>query len=460
MSRISEDVSRVRMYIGPAIMYIMNLVVLFSLVIYSMLNINAYLSIYVLLPLPILAFLIYKVSDLINVKSEQISVALSGLTSRAQEVFSGVRVIQSFAIDKQIQHEFYDASNAYKEQNISLAKIESFFAPLMLLLIGLSTLMVVYIGGKEIQIGNFTTGNIAEFVFYINMLTWPVASLGWCVSLIQRAEASQKRLNSFLNDDEIIQNHSTQPLETIETIELKDVSFTYFDTKIEALKNINCTIKKGDKIAIVGKTGSGKSTFAELLLRTYDTEHGEILVNQKNIQQINLKAYRDKIGYTPQDVFLFSDTVKNNILFGTDLVRENDSESEMQKFATIANVHNDIIGLQKQYETVVGERGVMLSGGQKQRISIARSLAKNPELVILDDCLSAVDANTEKIILDNLNTTLKNKTVIFITHRIFSIMNFNQILVLDNGIIVEQGNHQELLNKNGVYFDLYQLQNE
>ncbi|MBK8352174.1 MAG: ABC transporter ATP-binding protein [Saprospirales bacterium] len=460
MSRISEDVSRVRMYVGPAIMYIMNLIVLFSLVIYSMLNINAYLSIYVLLPLPILAFLIYKVSDLINVKSEQISVALSGLTSQAQEVFSGVRVIQSFAIDKQIQHEFYDASNAYKEQNISLAKIESFFAPLMLLLIGLSTLMVVYIGGKEIQIGNFTTGNIAEFVFYINMLTWPVASLGWCVSLIQRAEASQKRLNSFLNDDEIIQNHSTQPLETIETIELKDVSFTYFDTKIEALKNINCTIKKGDKIAIVGKTGSGKSTLAELLLRTYDTEHGEILVNQKNIQQINLKAYRDKIGYTPQDVFLFSDTVKNNILFGTDLERENDSESEMQKFATIANVHNDIIGLQKQYETVVGERGVMLSGGQKQRISIARSLAKNPELVILDDCLSAVDANTEKIILDNLNTTLKNKTVIFITHRIFSIMNFNQILVLDNGIIVEQGNHQELLNKNGVYFDLYQLQNE
>ncbi|MFN8283617.1 MAG: ABC transporter ATP-binding protein [Chitinophagales bacterium] len=459
MSRISEDVSRVRMYIGPAIMYIMNLIILFSMVIYSMIYINAYLSIYVLLPLPILAFLIYKVSDLINVRSEQISIALSNLTSRAQEVFSGVRIIQSFAIDQQIQTEFKDASNAYKEQNIGLAKIESFFAPLMLLLIGLSTLMVIYIGGKEIQKGNFTAGNIAEFVFYINMLTWPVASLGWCVSLIQRAEASQKRLNSFLNDDAIIHNNSTEHIESIENIEFKNVSFTYTDTQIEALKNIDCTINKGDKVAIVGKTGSGKSTFAELLLRTYDVEQGEILINKKNIQQINLDAYRDKIGYTPQDVFLFSDTVKNNLLFGSKNEAQF-SEDTITEFATVAHVHNDIIGLQKQYETIVGERGVMLSGGQKQRISIARSLVKNPELVILDDCLSAVDANTEKIILDNLHTTLSDKTVIFITHRIFSIMNFNKILVLDNGEIVEHGNHQQLLQKNGIYYDLYQLQNE
>lgn len=454
MSRISEDVSRVRMYIGPAIMYFINTAALFTMVIYVMFDINAYLSFLVLLPLPILVFSIYKVSDIINKKSEQISIALSGLTTRAQEVFSGVRVIQSFAIDKQIQKEFYDASNDYKQQNISLAKVDSFFAPLMLLLIGLSTLLVVYVGGIEVNKGSFTAGNIAEFVFYINMLTWPVASLGWCVSLVQRAEASQKRINNFLEDKNEIINQPTVPLKTIESIAFNHVTFIYPDTGIQALTDINFEIIKGEKIAIVGKTGSGKSTIAELLLRTYDVEIGNVSINQQNIKNIDLVGYREKVGYTPQDVFLFSDTVNNNILFGNDI----DKQNLIEKYATIAHVHNDILQLPKKYETIVGERGVMLSGGQKQRISIARSLIKEPEVVLLDDCLSAVDAKTEKTILDNLYATLKDKTVIFITHRIFAIMNFDKILVLDDGKIVEQGNHAELMLLKGNYHDLYQLQ--
>ncbi len=454
MSRISEDVSRVRMYIGPAIMYSINLAALFIMVIFVMFKINAYLSFLVLLPLPVLTFSIYKVSDVINKKSERISVALSELTTRAQEVFSGVRVIQSYAIDRQIQEEFYAASDDYKQQNISLAKVESFFAPLMLLLIGLSTLLVVYIGGKEVAEGSFTTGNIAEFIFYINMLTWPVASLGWCVSLIQRAEASQKRINAFLEDTTKIPNHSEEPLAAIHRISFNHVSFIYPDTGIQALTDISFDIQKGEKIAIVGKTGSGKSTIAELLLRTYDIETGELLINGKSIKDINLTAYRTKIGYTPQDVFLFSDTVKNNILFGND----NRPDSDVEKYASIACVHDDIIQLPKKYETVVGERGVMLSGGQKQRISIARSFIREPEVVVLDDCLSAVDAKTERTILDNLHSVLQNKTVLFITHRIFAVMNFDRILVLDNGSIAEQGNHEQLMNKKGLYYDLYQLQ--
>jgi ATP-binding cassette subfamily B protein len=459
MSRISEDVSRVRMYIGPAVMYLINTTALFTMVIYVMFDINAYLSFLVLLPLPVLVYSIYKVSDVINKKSESISIALSGLTSRAQEVFSGVRVIQSFAIDKQIQKEFYQASEDYKNQNISLARVDSFFAPLMLLLIGLSTLLVVYIGGIEVSKGSFTAGNIAEFVFYINMLTWPVASLGWCVSLIQRAEASQKRINNFLQDNNEIINQPTNTLETIEHISFNHVTFVYPDTGIQALTDISFDIKKGEKIAIVGKTGSGKSTLAELLLRTYDVENGSLTINGSNIRQIDLAKYRNCIGYTPQDVFLFSDTVKNNILFGSERKNESESDNErVKKYAAIAHVHNDIMQLPKKYETVVGERGVMLSGGQKQRISIARSLIKEPELVLLDDCLSAVDAKTEKTILDNLYATLHDKTVVFITHRIFAIMNFDKIFLLEDGKIAEQGTHAELMEMRGLYHDIYQLQ--
>jgi len=454
MSRISEDVSRVRMYIGPAVMYLINTTALFAMVIYVMFDINFFLSLLVLLPLPILVFSIYKTSNIINIKSERISIALSNLTSRAQEVFSGIRVIQSFAIDKQIQEEFHQASEAYKKQNISLAKTDSFFMPLMVLLIGLSMLLVIYIGGIEIQNGSFTTGNIAEFVFYINMLTWPVASLGWCVSLIQRAEASQKRINQFLQDKNEIKYNSEILLNEIKSIQFKDVTFIYPDTGIQALSNINLTIQKGEKVAIIGKTGSGKSTIAELILRTYDIEYGEIKINQHALSKINLEDYRAEIGYTPQDIFLFSDTINNNISFGS----EQTSEEKIIEYAKVAHVHNDIQQLTNKYKTIVGERGVMLSGGQKQRISIARSLFRNPEFILLDDCLSAVDAHTEKTILTNLNKTLLNKTVVFITHRIFAIMNFDKILVLDDGKIVEQGKHQELLNLRGIYYDLYQLQ--
>jgi ATP-binding cassette subfamily B protein len=420
-----------------------------------MFNINAYLSFLVLLPLPVLVYAIYKVSDIINKKSEQISIALSGLTTRAQEVFSGIRVIQSFAINQQIQKEFYDASKDYKDKNISLAKVDSFFAPLMLLLIGISTLLVIYIGGIEVSKGSFTTGNIAEFIYYINMLTWPVASLGWCVSLIQRAEASQKRINHFLEDKNEIINQPTAPIEHINQIEFKHVTFVYPDTGIQALTDISFHINKGEKIAIVGKTGSGKSTIAELLLRTYDIEQGKICINDYNLKDIDLIDFRQKTGYTPQEVFLFSDTVQNNILFGSESTKD---KEKVEKYATITHVHNDILQLPKQYETIVGERGIMLSGGQKQRISIARSLIKEPELVVLDDCLSAVDAKTEKIILDNLHQNLQNKTVIFITHRIFAAMSFDKIIVLNDGKIAEQGNHTTLIKKKGIYFDLYQLQ--
>lgn len=454
MSRISEDVSRVRMYVGPAVMYLINTAALFAMVIYVMFDINFYLSILVLLPLPILVYAIYKVSSIINIKSENISIALSALTTRAQEVFSGIRVVQSFAIDKLVQDEFYEASNHYKNQNISLAKVDSFFMPLMVLLIGLSMLLVVYIGGIEITKGSFTAGNIAEFVFYINMLTWPVASLGWCVSLIQRAEASQKRINHFLEDKNEIRNDATTSIDEIKAIAFKDVTFTYPDTGIQALTNINLEIKKGEKVAIIGKTGSGKSTIAELILRTYDIQLGAININQFNIQDIDLVGYRDKIGYTPQDIFLFSDTIKNNIIFGQD----NIANETIEQYAKVAHVHNDIHQLPKQYDTIVGERGVMLSGGQKQRISIARSLVKNPELILLDDCLSAVDAHTEKTILNNLQETLRNKTVVFITHRIFAIMNFDKILVLEDGKIIEQGNHAQLMDLKGTYYDYYQLQ--
>ena len=325
----------------------------------------------------------------------------------------------------------------------------------MLLLIGISTLLVIYIGGIEVSKGSFTTGNIAEFIYYINMLTWPVASLGWCVSLIQRAEASQKRINHFLEDKNEIINQPTAPIEHINQIEFKHVTFVYPDTGIQALTDISFHINKGEKIAIVGKTGSGKSTIAELLLRTYDIEQGKICINDYNLKDIDLIDFRQKTGYTPQEVFLFFDTVQNNILFGSESTKD---KEKVEKYATITHVHNDILQLPKQYETIVGERGIMLSGGQKQRISIARSLIKEPELVVLDDCLSAVDAKTEKIILDNLHQNLQNKTVIFITHRIFAAMSFDKIIVLNDGKIAEQGNHTTLIKKKGIYFDLYQLQ--
>lgn len=454
MSRITEDVSRVRMYLGPAIMYFINLVTLFAMIIFTMFKINAYLSFIVLLPLPILSYSIYKVSTLINLKSENIQSKLSDLTSFCQETFSGIRVIKSFVRERDNEVLFDKNCDDYKSKSLELAKVEALFSPMMLLLIGLSTVLTIYIGGMEVMRGRFTTGNIAEFVFYINMLTWPVASLGWLVSLVQRASASQKRINEFLNTPPDIVNENQVKLDSVDTIEFENVSFDYPDTGIKALKNINLKINKGNKVAIVGRTGSGKSTFAELLLRCYDTTTGVVKINGEDIKKIDLHKFRELTGYVPQDVFLFSETITNNILFGLRPSQEANPEEAARK----AVIDKDITKLRHGYDTLVGERGVMLSGGQKQRISLARALIKDPDLLILDDCLSAVDVRTENKILNNFKKEFEGRTVIFITHRLFSQMDYDTIYVLDNGSIVESGKHEELLAKKGVYFDMYQKQ--
>ena len=456
MSRATEDVGHVRMYLGPAIMYAINLTVMFSLVIFTMFKINAYLSFIVLLPLPILSISIYKVSDIINKKSARIQEKISGLTSMAQETFSGIRVLKSYVREKNSSRRFNEACVDYKEESLGLAKVQAFFAPLMLSLIGLSTILVVYVGGLEVAKGRFTPGNIAEFVFYINMLTWPVASLGWLASLVQRAAASQKRINDFLHTVPDINNDQAKSIEKIGSIVFDNVSFTYPDTGIEALKSINLEIKEGEKIAVIGRTGSGKSTLAELILRTYDVSEGYISFSGKDIRTLYSGSYRDRIGYVPQDVFLFSDSIDRNIRFGN----EDIGPEEVRKAAFWSDVILDIEQLPEKYKTIVGERGVTLSGGQKQRVSIARALVKNPELVILDDCLSAVDAVTEERILRNFNRALKNKTLIFVTHRIFSLMDFDTIYVLNKGRIEEQGTHEQLLSKKGLYYDLFLLQQE
>lgn len=454
MSRISEDVSRVRMYTGPAIMYITGLIVTFALVIYSMLYINPYLTFWTLLPLPILSYSIFKVSKSVNIKSEVIQKTMSALTSKAQESYSGIRVIQGYARDKQVQKEFEDLTHQYKNESLSLARVEAFFGPLMLFLVGVSTLLAIYMGGIEVSKGTFTAGNIAEFVVYINMLTWPVASLGWAVSLVQRAAASQKRINEFLSTAPEIVSGNKFSIENIFSIKFDNVSFTYEDTGIEALKNVTFEVKKGEKVAIVGKTGSGKSTVAELLIRNYDPNEGQISINGVDFKDVQLESYRNELGYIPQEVFLFSDTVSNNIRFGKNDIDQN----TIEHYAKVASVYDDIMSLPKQFDTVVGERGVMLSGGQKQRISIARALAKDPSVLILDDCLSAVDAKTENVILSNFEKSWKDKTIFSITHRLFTIRNFDKILVFDEGRLVEVGNHIDLYNKRSFYYDLYQLQ--
>ena len=460
MNRIAEDVSKVRSYTGPAIMYMINLVTVISLSIFFMWQSSPHLTIYVLVPLPILAVIIYFVNTVIHKKSEQIQASLSDLTSNAQESYSGIRIIKSFVQEKIMYNYFTKNSEKYRKNALALAKVEAIYFPSITLLVGLSILFTIMIGGIYYinhQHG-VTLGTIVEFVVYVNMLTFPVSAIGLTASMVQRAAASQKRINEFLDIKPTIKNDKdATPLDSIEKIEFENVNFIYENTGIMALKNFNLTIKKGEKIAITGKTGSGKSTIAQLLLRMYETNSGTIKINEKSIQHYQLNSVRKKISYVPQEIFLFSDTILNNIKLGDNTA----TLDKVKNAATLAHVHNEIESFEHQYETVVGERGVTLSGGQKQRVSIARALLKDADLLILDDCLSAVDAKVEKEITDGLNSYLKNKTAIIITHRIFSLLNFDKIIVLDEGNIAEMGSHSTLMNiENGLYKQLYQMQQE
>ena len=455
MSRISEDVTKVRMYLGPAILYGINLVTLFTLTIYSMFNVSVTLSLYTLIPLPILSLSIYYVSSRINYRSGLIQKQLSVLTSVAQEVYSGIRVIKSYVKEDQFAKYFEEESEEFKTKSLDLARINAFFFPVMILLISASTIIVIYAGGLEVAKGNITTGNIAEFIIYVNMLTWPVTSIGWIASIIQQAEASQQRINELLNEKSKL-NRSGVVKEMFDgDIEFENVSFTYPDTGIQALKNVSFKLNAGEKLAIIGKTASGKSTIADLILRMYDVSEGKITLDGLDVREHEIDNLRRKIGYVPQDVFLFSDTVTNNIGFGKgEITRE-----EAEVYAGHAAIHDEINGLPNGYETMMGERGVTLSGGQKQRISIARAFVKHPDIVILDDCLSAVDTDTEQKIMKYLNEALKNRTSIIITHRIHNLLSFDKILVLENGQITEMGTHEELLEKGGYYKELLEQQN-
>ena len=456
MSRITEDVSRVRMYTGPSLMYLINLVSLIGFCLYNMFSKDVVLSLYVLAPLPILAITIYIVNSIINKKSEQIQGQLSDLTTNAQESYSGIRVIKSFVQEKAMLGFFKKNSELYRQNAVSLAKVEAFYAPAMALMIGLSTLLTIYLGGLQALHDPSKVATVIEFVIYINMLTFPVSAIGWTASMIQRAAASQKRLNEFLSIQPTITN---QPLAKTPALKgdivFNEVSLVFPHSKIKALSNFNLTIKAGQKVLILGKTGSGKTTVAQLLTRMYESTTGNILMDGENVNDLQLHHLRNNIGYVQQDVFLFSDTIQNNIQFG---LNEKASDQALIQATNTAHVLNEINNLPKQFDTLVGERGTTLSGGQKQRVAIARALIKNPSILILDDCLSAVDANTERTILGNLDYYIKDKTTIFITHRIFYNFNFDLIVYLQDGEIAEQGTHDSLLAKNGLYAELYRAQ--
>ncbi|AZQ58781.1 ABC transporter ATP-binding protein [Maribacter sp. MJ134] len=454
MNRISEDVNQVRLYAGPAIMYGMQTLTLFACLIPLMFIKAPTLAAYTLLPLPILSVLIYRISKIIHKRSTIVQEYLSSLSTFTQEVFSGVSVIKAYALEPQTNRELSDLANEGREKSMSLAKVNAWFFPLMILLIGISNILVIYIGGKQYIDGEIGVGLIAEFILYVNMLTWPVAIVGWLTSIVQRAEASQKRINEFLNESSELNTDNAITHEVKGDIEFKYVTFTYEDTEITALKNLSFHIKQGETTAIIGKTGSGKSTILDLVARLYDVTSGEVLIDGIPIKTMNVRNLREAIGAVPQDAFLFSDTIKNNIKFG----KHDATDEEIIATAKKAVVHDNIIGFSKQYETVLGERGITLSGGQKQRVSIARALMKDPQIYLFDDCLSAVDTETEEEILANLKKASKNRTTLIVSHRVSSAKNADKILVLEDGKLLQEGTHEELNAIDGYYKELYNNQ--
>ncbi|RMA58029.1 ABC transporter ATP-binding protein [Ulvibacter antarcticus] len=451
MNRISEDVSKVRMYAGPAIMYSVTTVTLFIVVISYMFYTAPVLTLYAIAPLPVLSIAVYRLSVAIHKRSTVVQQYLSKLTSFTQESFSGIAVIKAYGIEGRTNIEFAELAKGSKEKNIDLAKVQALFFPLMMLLIGASNLMVIYVGGNQFMEDKIDFGTIVEFLIYVNMLTWPVAVVGWVTSMIQQAAASQKRINEFLMEEPAIKNTVDKSTPINGRIAFKDLSFTYTDTNITALKNVSFEVKPGETLSIIGNTGSGKSTILELIGRLYDVEEGQLTIDDAKITDLNLRDLRYSIGYVPQDAFLFSDTISNNIKFG----KEAASEKEVIEAAKLASVHKNIEGFSKGYDTILGERGITLSGGQKQRVSIARAVIKNPQILLFDDCLSAVDTETEEEILQNLHRISQNKTTIIVSHRISSAKNADKIIVLEEGKIIQQGTHNELVNVDGYYKELY-----
>ena len=455
MNRISEDVSRVRMYFGPALMYSINTITLLIITFFYMYRQSPELTIYTISPLPILSYTIFKLSGIINIRSRIVQESLSKLSSFSQEVFTGIQIVKSYAIQKNKSLEFDNLSKKNKDNQISLVKMQALFFPLMILLIGISNILVIYVGGKQYLSGEIENiGIIAEFIIYVNMLTWPVASLGWISSIIQQAEASQKRINEFLREKSEI-NYNQNGLKKINgSIEFKDVSFTYTESNIKAIDKISFKLNNRKSLGIIGVTGSGKTTLIKLITKIYNIEAGEILFDNNSINEYDLECLRKQIGVVSQDSFLFSDSIINNIRFG----KEKATMKEVEKVCKIAGIHNEIIKFSNGYETILGERGINLSGGQKQRICIARALIKEPKILILDDCLSALDNETEEKIILSLKSILKDTTTIISSHRLSSVQNLNEIIVLDKGKIIQKGNHELLINQNGYYKDVYSKQ--